>query len=202
MFNSPTLDVAIGLAMIFLLLSLLVSAVSKCWRACSNGAPTCGGYGQLRKQGRTRRAVSTPLIRGLAPRGTFSPAATTQTANPTREGTRASLRNRLTRAFWVSSDVDGSKIPSYIPSRTFALALIEVLREPHEVADHVREGFDALIGNATQNPFGYVDAVKKQLDTFAADASLGQGVRTPSQSSGIVFSRRPPMPSSRRSRPA
>ena len=181
MFNSPTLDVAIGLAMIFLLLSLLVSAVCEMlsgffkWRA----ANLWDGIEQLLQSKDARNALyNHPLIRGLAPTGTSAPTPpTTQAANAPPDGTIASLGKRLTRAIWVSADVDGGKIPSYIPSRTFALALIEVLREPHEVADHVRQGFDALIGNATQNPFGYVDAVKKQLDTFAADASLGQGVR-------------------------
>jgi len=181
MLNSPTLDVAIGLAMIFLLLSLLVSAVCEMlagflkWRA----ANLWEGIEQLLQSKDARNALyNHPLIRGLAPTGTSSTTPpTTQAANAPPDGTMASLGKRLTRAIWVSSEVDGSKVPSYIPSRTFALALIEVLREPHEVADHVRQGFDALIGNATQNPFGYVDSVKKQLDAFAGDASLGQGVR-------------------------
>jgi ribosomal 50S subunit-associated protein YjgA (DUF615 family) len=180
MFNSPTLDVAIGLAMIFLLLSLLVSAVCEMlagffkWRA----ANLWDGIEQLLQSKDARNALySHPLIRGLAPTGTSAPVlTTTQAANAPPDGTMASLRKRCVRAIWVSSDVDASKIPSYIPSRTFALALIEVLRAPHDVADRVRQGFDALIGNATQNPFGYVESVKTQLDGFAADTTLGQSV--------------------------
>jgi hypothetical protein len=181
MLNSPTLDVAIGLAMIFLLLSLLVSAVCEMlagffkWRS----ANLWDGIEQLLQSKDARNALyNHPLIRGLAPAGTSSPALpTTRPASAPPDGTMASLGKRFTRAIWVSSDLDGSKIPSYIPSRTFALALIEVLREPHDVANRVRQGFDALIGNAAQNPFGYVDSVRRQLDAFAADASLGQGVR-------------------------
>ena len=179
MLNSPTLDVAIGLALIFLLLSLLVSAVCEMlagffkWRA----ANLWDGLEQLLLSKEARNAVyGHPLIRGLAPVGSLAPP---QTASPSPNPPTglAALRRRLVRAIWVSSDVDGSKIPSYIPSRTFALALIEVLRQPHDVADHVRQGLTSLIGDATRNPFGYAESVRTQLDAFAADTTLGQGTR-------------------------
>src|SRR6476659_2170587 len=120
MFNSPTLDVAIGLAMIFLLLSLLVSAVCEMlsgffkWRA----ANLWDGIEQLLQSKDARNALyNHPLIRGLAPSGGSTTAPPIPPpANAPSDGTMASLRKRFTRAIWVSSDLDGSKIPSYIPS--------------------------------------------------------------------------------------
>ena len=123
MFNSPTLDVAIGLAMIFLLLSLLVSAVCEMlsgffkWRA----ANLWDGIEQLLQSKDARNALyNHPLIRGLAPTGTSAPMPpTTQATNAPPDGTIASLGKRLTRAIWVSADVDGGKIPSVHPLADF-----------------------------------------------------------------------------------
>ncbi|HET6960423.1 MAG TPA: hypothetical protein VFI56_27740 [Vicinamibacterales bacterium] len=179
MLNSPTLDVAIGLALIFLLLSLLVSAVCEMlagffkWRA----ANLWDGIEQLLQSKEARNALyNHPLIRGLAPVGSSAPP---QTASPsgTPQAGRSAMRQRFVRAIWVSSDVDSSKIPSYIPSKTFALALIDVIRTPHDVDDHVRKALESLAGSASQNPFGYVESVKAQLDGLAVDTTLGPGVR-------------------------
>jgi hypothetical protein len=179
MLNSPTLDVAIGLALIFLLLSLLVSAVCEMlagffrWRAANLWA----GLEQLLQSREARNALyNHPLIRGLAPVGSSAPPQTASPAGNPQTG-MASMRERFVRAIWVSSDVDGSKIPSYIPSRTFALALIDVIRSPHDVDVHVREDLERLAGSAAQNPFGYVESVKARLDGLAADTTLGPGVR-------------------------
>jgi hypothetical protein len=178
MLNSPTLDVAIGLTLIFLLLSLLVSAVCELlagflkWRA----ANLWDGIEQLLQSKAARDALyNHPLIRGLAPVGS-SPPQTAPAADASQSG-MASMRQRFARAIWVSPDVDGGKIPSYIPSRTFALALIEVIRAPHAIDDRVRQGLERLAGSATQNPFGYVESVKTQLDSLAADTTLGPGVK-------------------------
>jgi hypothetical protein len=38
----------------------------------------------------------------------------------------------------------------------------------------VREGLERLAGTGTQNPFGYVESVRMQLDSLAADETLGR----------------------------
>jgi hypothetical protein len=108
MFNSPILDVAIGLAFIFLLLSLLVSALCEMlsgvfrWRA----AHLWTGLEHLLQSAEARnRLYNHPLVKGLSPIG-----AATNLADPAYKP-------------------DVSKCPSYIPSRVFALALVDVLRD-------------------------------------------------------------------------
>src|SRR5262252_305253 len=161
MLNSPTLDVAIGLALIFLLLSLLVSAVCEMlagffkWRA----ANLWEGIEQLLQSKEARDALyNHPLIRGLAPVGASRPQSAsrqqTATAAEATQSGKPAMRQRLAKAIWVSTDVDRGKIPSYIPSRTFALALIDVIRAPHDIDDRVRQGLERLAGSAAQNPFG------------------------------------------------
>src|SRR5712691_3064381 len=77
MFNSPILDVAIGLAFIFLLLSLLVTAVCELlagffkWRAANLWL---GIEHLLQSPDARDKIYNHPLIRGLAPIGSV-PAA-------------------------------------------------------------------------------------------------------------------------------
>src|SRR5262249_29774224 len=143
------------------------------WRA----ANLWDGIEQLLQSKQARDALyNHPLIRGLAPVGSLPPPTKASPAANPRTGL-AALRQRLVRAIWLSPDVDGSKIPSYIPSRTFALALIEIIRAPYDIDDHVREALERLAAGAAQNPFGYVDSVKTELDGLAADTTLGPDVR-------------------------
>ena len=122
MFNSAIFDVAIGLAFIFLLFSLLVSATCEMlagifkWRA----ANLWDGLEHLLQSEEARNALyNHPLIRGLAPNP--APGAPAAPAAPTqRAGMRQAMVNRFIGALWLSHDAVVAHIPSYIPPRSFA----------------------------------------------------------------------------------
>ena len=113
MLDSAILDVAIGLAYIFLLVSLLVTAATEAlsgwlkWRS----EHLWRGLEQLLQSEDARNEVyNHPLIKGLARVSVVTPE-------------------------WNN----GRSGPSYIPSRTFALAVIDILRRPHRFVDNLQE---------------------------------------------------------------
>jgi hypothetical protein len=156
MFNSPILDVAIGLAFIFLLVSLLVSAVCEMlsgmfkWRA----ANLWTGIEHLLQSADARNKLyDHPLIKGLAP------IAVTPPADGTAQDKNDAPKNKK----------DG---PSYIPARTFSLALIDVIRNPQAVAASVRTRVDTLIEDATRNPLQFGTNIATALEEFKRDPAL------------------------------
>jgi hypothetical protein len=82
------------------------------------------------------------------------------------------LRQRLVNAVWLTHDAAAAKGPSYIPSRTFALALIDVIREPHTIATSLRFHIDQLIADGSRNPVACTAEVRKTLDAIASDPAL------------------------------
>lgn len=147
MFDSAILDVAIGLAFIFLLISLLVTAASEMlsgwlkWRSTH----LWDGLERLLQSAEARNALySHPLIKGLA-------------------------RVDIQRPDWNQ----GRNGPSYIPSRTFALALIDVLRRPHKVADDLEQRLRAAVTNIS-DPAKALASLKELIaEVKASDAPEG-----------------------------
>jgi hypothetical protein len=120
--NSAVIDVTIGLAFIFLLVSLLVTAGTEMvsgylrWRSTH----LWEGLGQLMQSAELRQELyDHPLIRGLARVGIGKPE-------------------------WDN----GRNGPSYIPSRTFALALLDILKRPHLAAAKLDASLQGLPRNA------------------------------------------------------
>lgn len=144
MFNSAVLDVAIGLAFIFLLTSLLVTAAVEAlagilkWRS----QHLWDGLSHLLQSQEARNELYRhPLIKGLT--------KTTASAGDD----------------WA----EGRNGPSYIPSRTFALALIDILRKPHEFVNDVELRLQRAVADATRDPAAALaaiaDIVKKATDS-------------------------------------
>lgn len=140
MLDSAIIDVAFGLAFIFLLVSLLVTAATEIlagylrWRS----AQLWHGLERLLQSPDLRNALyQHPLVRGLSPVDLAGDA----NARKGRNG------------------------PSYIPSRTFALALIDIVRRPQEAAGRLEAALKDLPRDG--NLF---KAVETTLDQAAADA--------------------------------
>lgn len=154
MFDSPLIEVAIGLSFVFLLVSLLVSSLCEMlsgvfkWRAQYLWA---GLETLLQSPEARQRLYNHPLIKGLAP----LPAV----ARP------------ITGALHTIGLRMGGG-PSYIPSRTFALALLDVIREPHALASQVESRLTALIDEGTRNPSALAASVAQFLRQTGADPSL------------------------------
>ena len=160
MLDSPLIDVAIGLSLIFLLLSLLVSSVCEMlaglfrWRAqyLWTGLETL-----LQSPDARTRLYNHPLIKGLAPLKTMAGMSTPLS------GRFGQLRERIGLRFG-----DG---PSYIPSRTFALALIDVIRQPHAIAAGVESRIRGLADMAQRSPLALAAAFAQLVQ----DAEQGAG---------------------------
>ena len=140
MFGSVVIDVAIGLAFVFLLLSLIASTLQEFLSSLvqARSANLHRGLTALFSGGQLAPGVSFVeriynhgLVQGLyRDERDFGPAAG---APPPRPAGRVLPRSRFQKLMRVAevSNLPGvedlSVLPSYIPSRTFALALIDLL---------------------------------------------------------------------------
>lgn len=160
MLDSPLIEVAIGLSFVFLLLSLLVSSVCEMlaglfrWRAQYLWA----GIETLLQSPEARaRLYGHPLVKGLAPMKVMHRPVT---------GRVGKALDSLGLRFG-----DG---PAYIPSRTFALALIDVVREPHAVAADVESRITALIDQGTRSPTTLAASFGQLLQRVESDPALSE----------------------------
>jgi hypothetical protein len=143
-FDSAILDVGIGLAFIFLIVSLLVSAAAEAlsgWMKWRSQHLWAGLEQLLQSKDARDELYSHPLIKGLA---------------------RVDLR--------IPKWNDGRNGPSYIPSRTFALAVIDILREPHRFIDELKDRLDAIADQAKSDPSKVFEALKKLVDDSSVAA--------------------------------
>ena len=143
MFGSEILDVAIGVIFIFLLVSLICSAIREGIEALikSRGTHLEQGIRELlhdpRALGLARHLFEHPMVSVLY-RGTYQPRDTVRS--------------------WTTALTRGRNLPSYIPSRNFALALMDMAARGPTVD---AANSDAAAGTIT------VDALRRNI------ASLG-----------------------------
>jgi hypothetical protein len=127
MFNSTTLEVAIGMALIYLLLSLFCSAIRE----------TIAGVLGSRAKNLERGIVSLFTSGSLPARDSEGLLRKDDSGKPI-PGTAlatAIYNHGLVQSLYRSSEAQslkqwwggGTKLPSYIPSRTFAAALFDIL---------------------------------------------------------------------------
>lgn len=150
MFDSAILDVAIGLVFIFLLVSLLVSAASEAlsgWLKWRS-EHLWNGLEQLLQSVDARNEVyNHPLIKGLA-------------------------RVDVVRPEWNK----GRNGPSYIPSRTFALALIDILRQPHRFVDDLQQRLQRAVDDAVHDPSKIYESLEQVVQEVSG-ASIPDKVK-------------------------
>jgi hypothetical protein len=129
MYGLEILDVAIGLMFVYLLLALLATAIHEYLSAVMNrrGKELARGIGRLLEDAEAADAVKRAL-RGVDSRLAPNAASLTERfyAHPLIRPL-ATRRGRLIQRF-----VREPRLPSYIPARTFAMAVLDVLgyREP------------------------------------------------------------------------
>lgn len=122
MFGLEILDVVIGLMFVYLLLSLLATAINEYISAVMNrrGKELARGIGRLLEDLDAPDALR-HAFKGLAPGGTPGTLTEQFYSHPLIRP----LATRRGRLFGMIHDVP--RLPSYIPARTFALALLDVL---------------------------------------------------------------------------
>ena len=142
MFSSGVLDVAIGLSFVYLLLSLICTVVNE-WLA-----------GVLRLRARTlKKGISHLLESGLRTSGLE----------------RALYDHPLVRALDTPGYLGArSGRPSYIPARTFALALLDVLPKTDKGALDMGAGraFAALSRGAGESP----EVLQQRIENWFDDS--------------------------------
>jgi hypothetical protein len=163
MFGSVVLDVAIGLFFVYVLLSLICSAVRESIesRLKSRALHLERGIRELLRDANStelaRKVYQHPLVSSLY-RGDYSPAA----------GTRAEFRGLgwlwATMRSWLPKGKP-TNLPSYIPARNFALALLDLAGR----GDTYRAGQHG--GNTAANPGA--DALLTVAHIRASLANLG-----------------------------
>jgi hypothetical protein len=170
MFGSVVLDVAIGLIFVYLLISLMVTAVTEIVAALlkSRAKNLWKGVRNILDSGTARTWVdqlySHPLIESLSSPGK---------EQATGAGDAATKKPRYG--------------PSYIPSRTFALSLLEIVREPRRALE---QQIDEIPDTAPladlkakltawadpkgwkDQAKGWIDAIPDNLSTAEAKAAL------------------------------
>jgi hypothetical protein len=142
MFGLEILDVVIGLMFVYLLLSLLATAINEHISAVVNrrGKELARGIGRLLDDLEASEALD-HAFRGVGTKAAGSSAAGSATAPATRSITErfydhplirplATRRGRLFGPFNKAP-----RLPSYIPARTFGLALLDVLGYGEPSAD-------------------------------------------------------------------
>ena len=136
MFGLEILDIVIGLMFVYLLLSLLATALNEYVAALLNlrGKELARGIGRLLDDAGQQDAVKKALA-GLGPRATTAADRLTEQFYNHRL-----IRPLATRRGWLTGRIvpwplsrlfpdlgKDPRLPSYIPARTFAMALLDVL---------------------------------------------------------------------------
>jgi hypothetical protein len=126
MFGLEILDIVIGLTFIYLLLSLMATAINEYVAALSNkrGKELAKGIARLLddidgKDGLGKALAGLRAQVGAGPRDSLTE----------RFYSHRLIRPLAPRRGWIMSSIlgDDPRLPSYVPARTFALALLDVL---------------------------------------------------------------------------
>jgi hypothetical protein len=174
--GQPAVDVAIGLFFAFFLLSVLCSAINEAiatafaWRsktllaALRSMLADDGAMPERARQSgdqATAPAAGTPAEPPKGDQGADDDAADTQGTILTQV-----LDHPLIRSQVNETDRRGVRrtVPSYLPSRTFALALLDTLTDEPDASDSAFVQAEKAIGNV-DNP-----QVRGALTTLLADA--------------------------------
>ncbi len=172
MFGSDILEVAIGIVFVFLIVSIVCSAVREGLEAILK---TRAAYlehgirellGDRGPSGLAGQLYAHPLISGLYS-SDYSPPAT-----------RSSLSWMFAR---------GRNLPSYIPSRNFALAVMDLAaRGPVNAQDEAREQIPLDVETLRRNAGNIQSPVVRRVMLTALDSAQGDLDAGASHAAGVV----------------
>ena len=161
--SSAILDVAIGIAFVYLFLSLICSVVNEgiatvfSLRAKNlvRGVDSLFSQSNLADGRRFVEAIySHGLIRGLYKNPSKVDDATVAQAASAADARTLELSLHLPSVFTLVKKVFYANLPAYIPSQTFATALVDIIAPPDpskaRVLDDVRQGIDKLPPSPTR----------------------------------------------------
>ncbi|HEU4882180.1 MAG TPA: hypothetical protein VFT45_08045 [Longimicrobium sp.] len=178
MFGLETLDVVIGLMFVYLLLALFATALNEYIAAVMNlrGKELAKGLGKLLDDIDEKDALKKAFA-GVGPRVNAATASLTE-----RFYNHRLIRPLATRRGWLFDVFSKEpRLPSYIPARTFALALLDVLG-----VDEKDASLERLIP-APAHPNQAVTDAQQALTTAEAAAS---GAANKEQAAKVVAAAR------------
>ena len=174
MLGSPILDLAIGMAFVYLLLSLIASVIQETIATITQARPANLARGvQSLFSGRScpgRQRTATPrfpfmdavykhgLIRGLY-QDPKQDSLSTEPPPPRRFANF--MRRLLMKAPPFVSNVDNFLLPAYIPSRTFALAVTDLLNDKSNGGTTLQNVEAYLVGLQAKSQQKVDDAVAR-----------------------------------------
>jgi hypothetical protein len=140
MFSSSILDVAIGLVFVFLLLSLISSAASELIERFSKKRATFLERGIKELVGDIGSEESEAFVKAIYSHG---------------------LVNALYKGDYASASQNG-ELPSYIPARNFALAVLDLTKSAKELPPNVLKALGAFVELADDK----VDALRQEVENW------------------------------------
>jgi hypothetical protein len=138
MFGSAALELAIALVLVFVVVSLLVTALTELlaawlrWRAANLSKSLRGMLGSAVQE----QVYAHPLVKTLLTPTTGPPI-----------GLAWLFRLPGVRRLWPTA-----KGPSYIPSRTFAFALLDLMEQPYQALARLTDVIDAAAADPSHLP--------------------------------------------------
>lgn len=175
MFNSTTLDVIVGLIFVYLLLAIMCSSINE-WIAGLfklRSATLTQGIRQLLDQ-----QAGAQDAQAAAPAG--QAGAQAAQAEEVQPDLNWLLRKFNAHPLITGMKLPGGRLPSYLPSRTFATALIDIVTKPEADRDRfasledgiaalpdgdVKNALEALVRNAS----GDLAAAQKNIEDWFDD---------------------------------
>ena len=143
MFNSNILDVAVGLVFVFLLLSLISSAANELIEAFLKRRAVYLEKGIKELVGSTNLATSKDLVRKIYEHG---------------------LINALYRGDYVNTPK--SELPSYIPARNFALALIDIWKSRDKLGVALPSNVEKAMNAFEKVAEGKAEVLRQEVENW------------------------------------
>src|SRR5215469_9490887 len=140
MFSSSILDVAIGLVFVFLLLSLISSAASELIERFSKKRALFLERGIKELVGDIGSEESEAFVKAIYSHG---------------------LVNALYKGDYASASKNG-ELPSYIPARNFALAVLDLTKSADQLPPNVQKALGAFVETAD----GRIDVLRQEVEDW------------------------------------
>ncbi len=184
MFGSSILEVAIGLVFVYLLLSLICSAVNEIIEAKLKNRATdlergiCELFNEKKGGILVTKFYNHPLIKGL-----FEGSYRSKRNQADKSENNKLTENNVNTEGWLKYYLKSSNLPSYIPAGNFAFAVMDILL--HNNDDSATQ--NAASGVSWVNPYTNtisIETIRSAINGFGGNTEVQRALRTIAEQSG------------------